>query len=561
VTTFPQSRKDLRENEALSSRICHALGIEKETTSTDQIWDKVWPHLNSFHIAKEAYTRWYMMDEVGLALSHSDTPNMRCCPLFVIPTGNQASYSLSVAWPCRDISAGEVLSRDYRHGLHVDSPNNILWNLGFHYQINLINDCERVLNFLQTFESSSSLQSVVKSKLSSSPEPPLPASLQQKLSDRQQIRVFCDRSDHLNAGYLTHDDRIKLVSSAEEADVLYLIDHLIDSDLAVNGQPAEYSKANKLTSQFCWNNLVITKEALAKTVRTAHRSLHHPSSVKAYPSWFPESFDLTQHDELIAFLRSYFRSSGDVRGYWILKRHTGKQSMDYPISNNLSCLLRHAELDSRIASRYINEPLLLDGRKFDLRYHVLVSSLEPLDVKRHEIFVIRWANHRYRATDYEDYQTHFTVMNFLEEGDKGSNALALAEIRGLGQRQNIHPDDFIRLFDEEYREQGVMWSSIQQLIDQVLRQLFEYVQEAFYYDESMVGNHPNAYWTMSQAKNIAAARAMYGVDIILDATYQPYVLEVQWAPDCTRAIDLRPTFWDEILAGLYLHENRASVKL
>jgi len=102
VTTFPQSRRDLADSEALMSRICSALGIKRENVNVDQVWNKIWLHLNSYHMVNEAYTRWYLLDEVGLAISHSDTPNMRCCPLFVKPVGNQPSFTLSVAWPCQN---------------------------------------------------------------------------------------------------------------------------------------------------------------------------------------------------------------------------------------------------------------------------------------------------------------------------------------------------------------------------------------------------------------------------------------------------------------------------
>ena len=37
--------------------------------------------------------------------------------------------------------------------------------------------------------------------------------------------------------------------------------------------------------------------------------------------------------------------------------------------------------------------------------------------------------------------------------------------------------------------------------------------------------------------------------------YRPYVLEVQWAPDCTPAVRFRPRFWEEVLTCLYLDED------
>lgn len=550
MTTFPQSRLDLQSNESLLNRISSALGMKEGSISVDNIWDRVWPHLNSFRLANEVYTRWYLMDEVGLAISHSNEPNIVCCPLYVKLANGQSPYTLSLAWPCRDISEGEILNRNFLYGFPWNPIDKVIWNFGFQYKEDLTEERDLYITYLnrtnlQKFELSKRSQTV-----------PLSSMEWLDLSIQQTVRVFCDRPDHLNDSYIIDRDRIILVQTPEQADILYLIDHVIDAN---EGQVFEYSKSHKVSSQFCWNNLVITKEALAKTVRTAHRLIEKSSNT--YPSWFPDSYDLTVDDELKKFISNFLKSSAEdgALNYWILKRHTGKQSIDYPISNNLSCLLRHAQIDRCVASKYINSPLLLAQRKFDLRYHVLVKSLHPLDLRCHEIFVIRWANHSYSSSDYEDYQKHFTVMNFLENDH--NHSLSLAEVRGLGQRRNIHPNDFRALFNNENIDKGISWDIIQSNIDKMLRKLFEYVYEAFLRDDSMNDCHPNSCWTMNQQKNIAPARAMFGVDVLVDQNYQPYVLEVQWAPDCTRAIELRPNFWDEILGALYLDNEVATSKL
>ena len=45
--------------------------------NVDNIWDHMWPHLNCFTLDNDEYTEWYMMDEVGIAINHSDNPNFR----------------------------------------------------------------------------------------------------------------------------------------------------------------------------------------------------------------------------------------------------------------------------------------------------------------------------------------------------------------------------------------------------------------------------------------------------------------------------------------------------
>ena len=60
-------------------------------------------------------------------------------------------------------------------------------------------------------------------------------------------------------------------------------------------------------------------------------------------------------------------------------------------------------------------------------------------------------------------------------------------------------------------------------------------------------------WSLNQP-NICPARAMYGVDIILNDDNKPLTLEVQWAPDCSQAVIQNKYFWNEILGGLYLND-------
>ena len=67
-------------------------------------------------------------------------------------------------------------------------------------------------------------------------------------------------------------------------------------------------------------------------------------------------------------------------------------------------------------------------------------------------------------------------------------------------------------------------------------------------------------WSLA-SPNICPARSMFGIDIFLSESFEPKILEVQWAPDCDKAVKLNPSFWSDILAGLYLDETTNIVPL
>ncbi|KAJ2351510.1 hypothetical protein GGF43_004012 [Coemansia sp. RSA 2618] len=79
----------------------------------------VWRYLQGYdYLARGAdqtlakRTHWYVADAVGLAVAHSDAPNVRCLPLLHIDAGGQMT-PLSILWPVSDIAQGDALARDF----------------------------------------------------------------------------------------------------------------------------------------------------------------------------------------------------------------------------------------------------------------------------------------------------------------------------------------------------------------------------------------------------------------------------------------------------------------
>ncbi len=50
------------------------------------------------------------------------------------------------------------------------------------------------------------------------------------------------------------------------------------------------------------------------------------------------------------------------------------------------------------------------------------------------------------------------------------------------------------------------------------------------------------------------SRAVYGVDIMVDDDMNVKILEITYAPDCNRAVDYYPSFFNDIFEVLFLGE-------
>ena len=88
--------------------------------------------------------------------------------------------------------------------------------------------------------------------------------------------------------------------------------------------------------------------------------------------------------------------------------------------------------DNAIVSKYVENPLLINGHKFDLRLYVVVTSYEPLRIYIYEEGLVRFASEKYTLTDVKtnlfnqltNYSINKKNVNFvknegLDKDDQG----------------------------------------------------------------------------------------------------------------------------------------------
>ncbi|URE47899.1 tubulin--tyrosine ligase-like protein [Musa troglodytarum] len=467
----------------------------------DRVIGAMWLYLMTYRLADEEKIDetpvWYVMDELGSALRHSDDANFRVAPFLFMPDGKLASaVSFSVLWPIQDVHHGEECTRDFLFGIGEDKQRSARLTAWFHTPENY---------FIQEFKKYQ--QQLASRSLPAPKEALITRSILQH--DGHSLQVYTD-IPHVEE-FLTHP-KFVLTTNPKDADIIW-------TSMQVD---PEVKKAFELTdlhytNQFPFEACLVMKHHLAETILKAAYlmtislfldsmlnctccgevvfSMHILTQTKTLsslltefcvnlflltsiytgtgrPEWLQPTYNLeTQLSQLIG---DYFvRKQDALNNLWILKPWNMARTIDTTVTEDLSAIIRLMETGPKICQKYIEHPALFKGRKFDLRYIVLVRSMDPVQIFLFDVF---W-NYR-------------------------------------GRLNHMNTPEFVREFEEEHQ---VNWQTIHQGIQDMIRSVFD----------SAAAVHPEMHNPQS--------RAMYGVDVMLDHLFKPKLLEVTYCPDCGRA--------------------------
>jgi len=267
-------------------------------------------------------------------------------------------------------------------------------------------------------------------------------------------------------------------------------------------------KPNQFVNQFPNEHSLVIKHNLYATLEKFHGKV----------DFLPTTYNM--ETELAQFVGDFnLREENKEDNHWIVKPWNMGRSSDMVISKNKSCLIRQSETGPKVICKYIQDPILYEGRKFDLRFCVLMKSVVPLEIYVYNVFWTRLANEQFGLDHFENYQKHFTVMNYTP--------FHLTQLTYL---------DFIKGIEAQY---PIKWQDVQTRIYDMLHKTFE----------AAAVDDPQYFFG-----HTTQSRALYAIDMMLDNGFQPKILEVNFSPDTTRAC-YDPHFYDKIFSVLFLNEG------
>jgi tubulin polyglutamylase TTLL2 len=215
-------------------------------------------------------------------------------------------------------------------------------------------------------------------------------------------------------------------------------------------------------------------------------------------SFFPPSFILP--GEYTRFVRDY--TSHEDRVVWICKPNDLSRGRKIFLIRELSEL--HYDQQC-VIQRYLRDPLLISGHKFDLRVYVLVSSARPLRVHLYREGLARFSVVAYDA-ECEDMGNLFSHLTNASV-QRGS-ALYGSDKPGIGEGSKWTFAELRGYFRARGVDFEVTWAAIRQLVNLTV---------------------------LSVAHNIAedttrSCFEVFGFDILLDSKMKPWLLEVNMSP-------------------------------
>lgn len=514
----------LNQNPALVDRLCGLMDIKgSETLTSEQkvqlIEHGIFKYCQSYclHDSQQANlvtTYWYLMDEFGSRIGHSIEPSFRSVPFSYLPGG--IAYNL--LFPIKSLLRGDLVTRNYLDSTaSSQSDPNLIAALMLPWE-----SCDLSnVSYLQT-ESESAFSFKHKPE-EIMPESPSRSLMRLPFNDR--LKVF---SQYKYVNENLKDERFILVEDPEKANILWLYEPFYDYKDLVHKQP------NTLVNQFPFETVLCTKDLFAIVCRRAGgESSSHLNDLS--PLWLMPTFDL--QSELVQFV-SYFqnREAQGLDNHWIVKPWNLSRGLETIITSNVAEIVKLRNALPKVVCKYIERPVLFRrddisaSVKFDLRFIVLLKRVDPLELYIYKNFWIRFANLEYSLDELDNYEKHFTVMNYATDDTV--------------QLRQMFCSEFIGKFDSQYGKNAAL---------QLQRDTYAAIKEAF---RCATMKAPPA-----GIGHCGQSRALYGIDVLPrwhkdpcsgEDRIQPTLLEVNWMPDCKRACEYYPTFFEEVFNALFV---------
>ena len=170
---------------------------------------------------------------------------------------------------------------------------------------------------------------------------------------------------------------------------------------------------------------------------------------------------------------------------------------------------------SKVVQKYIEKPYLINGKKFDVRQWVLVTSWDPLEIYVFETAYLKFCSKSFDLNDLSDNLRHLANYS-IQKGQDVDDDLVWST------------QDFEKHIGLDYCWNTNMLPNIQDIVYRTLKCT----------QQSQIDSQ------MSNCFEI------YGFDLLLDLELNPWVIEINLSPACSERKSWLTKMLDDMALGV-----------
>ena len=266
-------------------------------------------------------------------------------------------------------------------------------------------------------------------------------------------------------------------------------------------------------NHFAKSGQICTKDSLVRIMRR-HKSTHG----RVY-DFIPETYMLP--NEYNKFIKSYSEQR-DQETLWICKPTDLSRGQKIFIMKDIRELVYDC---SSVIQRYIHNPLLVGGYKFDLRIYVLVSSCHPLEIYLFEDGLSRFGTVPYAQNTYSDIFAHLTNFSI------NKNSPTYEDCKDV---IGPHNKWTLKRLIEYLKTKGIP-------VHKILLKMKALIILSLLSLPSLVPENSSQ-----------TCFELFGFDIIIDSDFKPWLLEINTSPalgiDCFEDEDVKEPLIRDLLS-------------
>ena len=256
----------------------------------------------------------------------------------------------------------------------------------------------------------------------------------------------------------------------------------------------------------------------------------------------------------------------DRLSMWIIKPCASSCGRGIKVLNGQQ-VVQLGKQKSAIVQRYLINPYLIKGKKFDLRIYILVTGVDPLRIYIHQEGLTRISTSSYNLKNIKNRFAHLTnySVNKKSKVFKAASMPSTAENEG-DDGLDTSVDSTLNN-DTEAEREGFKWSlsafkrwlsevESTEIMENTFRKIHDLCIKTMIAAESEIT--PSLH---SKANYRTNCFELFGLDVILDSNLTPHLLEVNVSPSLTGSSPLDRKIKGMLIAdimhivGLYCYDK------